>query len=284
MKKQALGKGLQAFLSEEYGILKEERFAELDIEMLRPNPSQPRKRFDQESIDELASSIKESGVLQPIVVVPEEDYYKIIIGERRWRASQKIGLKRVPVIIRTMGKEKQIEASLIENLQREDLNPMEIAAAYKNMMEELSYTQEEVSQRVGKDRASIANYVRLLKLPDSIQHQVAAKQISMGHARALVTLESVDLQVEIASQVVKKSLSVRDVEHLISRLKDKLEAPKKKTKGADADPDLAALQDSLVNSLGTKVAIKGNREKGAIQIFYFSMEDLNRIYDTIKGD
>ena len=284
MKKQALGKGLQAFLSEEYGILKEERFAELDIELLRPNPYQPRKNFDLESIEELANSIRESGVLQPIVVVPEEDYYKIIIGERRWRASQKIGLKRVPVIIRTMAREKQIEASLIENLQREDLNPIEIAAAYKDMMEELGYTQEDVAQRVGKDRASVANYVRLLKLPDSIQGQLAEKKLSMGHARALVTLDSKDLQIEIAAQVVKKSLSVREVENMISRMRDVRETPKKEDKVTEVDPDLVALQDSLVDVLGTKVAISGGREKGAIKIYYYSLDDLNRIYDTIKGE
>jgi ParB family chromosome partitioning protein len=284
MKKQALGKGLQAFLSEEYGILKEERFAELDIEMLRPSPSQPRKNFDQESIDELASSIKESGVLQPIVVVPEEDYYKIIIGERRWRASQKIGLRRVPVIIRTMAREKQIEASLIENLQREDLNPIEIAAAYKNMMEELGHTQEDVARRVGKDRASVANYIRLLKLPDSIQRHVAEKKISMGHARALVALDSQDLQMEIASQIVKKSLSVREVENLISRMRAARETSKKVEKASEVDPDLTALQDSLVDALGTKVAISGSREKGVIKLFYYSLDDLNRIYETIKGE
>jgi ParB family chromosome partitioning protein len=284
MKKQALGKGLQAFISEEYGILKEERFAELDIELLRPNPSQPRKLFDQDAIEELALSIKESGVLQPLIVVPEEDYFKIIIGERRWRAAQKIGLKRIPVIIRTMGREKQVEASLIENLQREDLNPIEIASAYKEMMEELDYTQEDVAQRVGKDRASVANYIRLLKLPEKIQDHVADNRLSMGHARALVALDDPHVQLEIAAQIVKKSLSVREVENLLSRMRQADQKPKPKDKAAATDPDLEALRDSFVEALGTKVAISGSREKGTIKISYFSLDELNRIYERIKGD
>lgn len=282
MKKQALGKGLQAFLSEEYGILKEERFAELDIELLKPNPHQPRQNFNRESIEELANSIRESGVLQPIVVVPEENHYKIIIGERRWRASQKIGLKRVPVIIRNMDNEKQIEASLIENLQREDLNPIEIAHAYNRMMAELNCTQEDVARKVGKDRSSVANYIRLLRLPENIQAMIAENKLSMGHARALVALEEPDLQSEIAATVIKKALSVRDIENLISKIRERPSDSKKEEK--ELDPDLLAVQENLVGMMGTKVVITGNREKGSIKILYFSLEELNRIIDIIKGD
>lgn len=282
MKKQALGKGLQAFLSEEYGILKEERFAELDIELLKPNPHQPRQNFNREAIEELANSIKESGVLQPIVVVPEENHYKIIIGERRWRASQRIGLKRVPVIIRNMANEKQIEASLIENLQREDLNPIEIAHAYNRMMAELNCTQEDVARKVGKDRTSVANYIRLLRLPENIQAMVAENKLTMGHARALVSLEEPALQSEIATAVIKKALSVRDVENLISKMRERPPDSTKEEK--EIDPDLLAVQENLVGIMGTKVLITGSREKGSIKILYFSLEELNRILDIIKGD
>jgi len=264
----------------EYGILKDERFAEVDIELLRPNPNQPRMRFNQDSIDELAQSIKESGVLQPIVVVPEEDHYTIIIGERRWRACQKIGLKKAPVLIRTLQKDKQIEASLIENLQREDLNPLEIALAYNKIIQELSFTQEEVAARVGKDRTSVANYVRLLKLPEEIQQFLVEGNLSMGHARALITVDDAPAQRDMARQIVKKDLSVRDAERMIARWK-KRKTPQPKP---DSDPDLMALQEDLVKALGTKVSISGNRKKGVIKIHYYSLDELNRVHDHIKGE
>jgi ParB family chromosome partitioning protein len=280
MKKQALGKGLKAFLTEDYGILKDEKYAEVDIEKLTPNPLQPRTRFDPHSIDELARSIKEAGVLQPIVVVPEDDHYRIIIGERRWRASQKIGLKRVPVLIRTMEEEKQIEAALIENLQREDLNPVEIANAYQKMIQELNCSQEEVAEKVGKDRTSVSNYIRLLKLPQKILDYLEDGTLSMGHARPLITQENPDIQVEIAAQAAKNKLSVRETEKLVNKLKARQE-PKP---SPPPDADLIALEDNLIKSLGTKVVVSGNRKKGHIKIFYFSLEELNQIYEKIKGE
>lgn len=279
MKKRALGKGLKAFIPEEYGILKEERYSELEIDELKPNPLQPRLKFAQESIDELALSIKESGILQPIVVTPEGDHYKIIIGERRWLAAQKIGLKKIPAIVRSMTKEKQIEASLIENLQREDLNPLEIALAYQKLIQELHYTQQEVAEKVGKDRTSVTNYLRLLKLPKEIQRNLAENKISMGHARALIPFENLDLQISLSRTIIEKDLSVRDVEKLINKLKRK--TPEKKA--LEHDPDLIALQEELLKLLGTKVAISGNQKKGIIKIYYFSIDELNRIYDRIKG-
>lgn len=279
MKKQALGKGLKAFLPEDYGILKEERFLELDIEQLKPNPLQPRLKFNPDSINELANSIKETGVLQPILVTPEKGYYKIIVGERRWRAAQKIGFKKIPVLIRSMTQEKQFEASLIENLQREDLNPLEIALAYQNMIGKLNCTQQEVAEKVSKDRASVANYIRLLKLPQEIQDMLADGTLSMGHARALISLEDPESQISIANQIVKKDLSVRDVEKMINKLKQK---PEEK-QGRPVDPDLLALQEEFLKALGTKVSISGNQDKGVIKIHYYSIDDLNRIYEKIKG-
>lgn len=280
MKKKALGKGLKAFIPEEYGILKEERYADLDIDQLKPNPLQPRFKFNPESIEELSRSIKESGILQPIVVVAEGSHYRIIVGERRWRAAQKIGLKKIPVFIRTMPKEKYLEASLIENLQREDLNPLEIALAYQKLIQELNYTQQEVAEKVGKDRTSITNYLRLLKLPKEIQGYLADGKVSMGHARALISLEEPEPQISICHKIIQKNLSVRDVEKMIQKFKQKPLAPKT----GISDPDLMALQEEFLKILGTKVSISGTQDKGVIKVYYFSMDDLNRIYEKIKGE
>ena len=279
MKKRALGKGLEAFLPEQYGILKEERYAELDITQLQPNPEQPRSNFDPVALEELARSIKETGVLQPVVVVPEEDHYKIIVGERRWRAAQQAGLTKIPTLIRTMSEVQQYEATLIENLQREDLNPMEIAVAYQKMADDLDFTQQEIADRVGKDRASVANYIRLLKLPPEIQSLLSEGTISMGHARALITLEDPELQLALAAQIVKKGFSVRNIETKIAKLRD----PPSGTQKSPPDPDLLALQEELLQYLGTRVSISGKPDKGVIKIHYYSLEELNRLYEQIKG-
>ncbi len=280
MTKKALGKGLGVFLPDDYGILKDERYAEVDIDSVMANPMQPRLKFDAASIDELAQSIKETGILQPILVVPENDQYRIIVGERRWRAALKAGLKKIPVLIRSIPKERQLEVSLIENLHREDLNPLEIAFVYKRMIDELGFTHEDIAERVGKDRSSVTNYLRLLSLPKSIQDYLAENKISMGHARALVSLDNADLQAEVAQQIVNKDLNVREVERLISRLK---RAPAKSRKES-FDPNLQAVEEELIRLLGTKVSISGSQKRGTIKIFYFSLDDLNRIYEKIKGE
>lgn len=279
MKKQALGKGIHAFIPEEYGILKDERLADVPIGQVKPNPAQPRKRFDEAAIAELASSIKSSGVLQPIVVVPEGDHYKIIIGERRWRAAQSAGLQKVPVLIRNIPKSQQVEISLVENLQREDLNPIEVAQAYERLIAEMGLTQQEIADKVGRDRSSVANTLRLLKLPPDVQEKLAANKISMGHARALLALEDPGRQSSLAKQIVAKNLSVREVESLVQERK-KRASPGKKS-GFDAD--LQALEEELIRIMGTKVSISGNRQRGLVRIFYFSLDELNRIYDHIKG-
>ncbi len=279
MTKKALGKGLKAFLPEEYGILKEERFLDIDIDRLKPNPLQPRTKWNPESLEELAQSIKETGILQPVVVVPDEDNYRIIIGERRWRAAKKVGLQTIPVLIRNLTEAQQHEAMLIENLQREDLNPIEIAKAYQKMIQDFEYTQEDVAKKVGKDRASVANTLRLLKLPEEIQEIVAEGRLSMGHARALIPIENVDHQRSMALRIVKDNLSVREVEKWVR----KLQSPKEKPPKAPMDPDLLAFQDELLKLLGTKVAISGDQNKGVLKIFYYTLDDLNRIYEIIKG-
>jgi ParB family chromosome partitioning protein len=277
--KKALGKGIKAFIPEEYGILKDEKYAEIDIERLKPNPLQPRTKFDEKAIDELARSIKEAGVLQPILCVPEDEYFKILTGERRWRAAQKAGLQKVPVLIRNIPQEQQLEISLIENLQREELNPIEIARAYQRLIDELNYTQQDVGDKVGKDRTSVTNFLRLLKLPGEVQEGLKDGRISMGHARALLAVEVPEAQVKLCRKIIKKNLSVRDVERLVSKRKPSA-APLRRAK---SDPNLEALQEDLLRFLGTKVDIAGNQKRGVIKIFYFSLDELNRIFELIKG-
>lgn len=279
MTKKALGKGLGVFLPDDYGILKDERYAEVDIEEVLPNPLQPRMRFDPRSIEELARSMRESGVIQPILVVPEGEAYKIIVGERRWRAAQKAGLRKIPVLIRQIPKERQLEISLVENLHREDLNPLEIAHVYQRLIRELNYTQEEIADRVGKDRTSVTNYLRLLNLPEIVQGYLSENKITMGHARALLALEEAEIQISLAREIVHQNLTVRDVERIISGRKGRRPA----ARTSEPDADLRALEEELIKVLGTKVAIAGNRKKGIIRISYFSLDDLNRVYDKIKG-
>lgn len=279
MTKKALGKGLKAFMPDEFEILKEERLMDIELDKLKPNPLQPRMKWDPESLEELARSIQDTGLLQPIVAVPDENNYIIIVGERRWRAAKKLGLQTVPVLIRNLTRAQQYEAMLIENLQRENLNPLEIAAAYQRMIQEFGYTQQDVANKVGKDRTSIANYLRLLNLPDEVQELIANNQLSMGHARALIPIEDDGLQRSMARRIVKKSLSVRDVEKWVRRLQQPTEKPPK----VPMDPDLLILQEELLKILGTKVVISGDQNKGILKIHYYTLEDLNLIYEKIKG-
>ncbi|MGB9893205.1 MAG: ParB/RepB/Spo0J family partition protein [Candidatus Saccharicenans sp.] len=279
MTKKALGKGLEAFIPEEFGILKEDRYAEVELDKIKPNPQQPRTMFDDQAIEDLAKSIRETGIIQPILVVPEEDHYKIIVGERRWRAAQKAGLKSIPVIIRNIAREKQLEIPLIENIHREDLNPLEIAQAFERLSQELGFTQQEIADKVGKDRASVANYIRLLKLPNEVKQLIREGKLSMGQAKAILALEEASIQIQIARAVVDKGLSVRETEKLVQRYKER---PPRAQKSLE-DPDLRAVEEELIKLLGTKVVITGNRHKGAIKVFFFSLDDLNRIYDKIRG-
>lgn len=277
--KKALGKGIKAFIPQEYGILKNEVYAELDIDQLRPNPLQPRLKFEEKAIQELAQSIREAGVLQPIVVVQDDGHYKILIGERRWRAAQKAGLNKIPALIRDIPRDEQLEISLVENLQREQLNPVEIALGYKRMIEELGYTQEEIAEKVGKDRASVANFLRILKLPDVILDSMQNGELSMGHAKALLALEDSRAQIEAANRIKRKSLSVREAEHLVAKVMAKPASSKKRS----IDPNLEAVQEELLKALGAKVVISGTPKSGVVRIFYFSLDELNRIHDLIKG-
>ncbi len=277
--KKALGKGIKAFIPEEFGILKDEKYSEVDIDLVKPNPDQPRVDFRDAAISELAQSIREAGVLQPIVVVPEAGRYKIIIGERRWRAAQKAGLKKIPVLVRHIPRGQQLEISLIENLQREELNPIEVAAAYQRLIDEFGYLQADLAEKVGKDRTSVTNTLRLLKLPAEIQGDLREGFLSMGHARALLAVEEASDQLDLARLIRKKGLSVREVEKIAAKRKP---GPGKTKKAAKRDPNLESVQEDLVKAFGTKVAIDGTAKKGVIKVYYFSLEELNRLFDLIK--
>lgn len=276
--KKALGKGIKAFIPEEYGILKEESFTEMDIDRLSPSPYQPRTKFDEQALSELAQSIRETGILQPIIAVPAGAGYNIIIGERRWRAAQKAGLKKVPVIVRNISKERQMEATGIENVQRENLNPIELAHYFKKLIEILGYTQEDVADKIGKDRASVANTLRLLNLPEAIQNMLLQEKISMGHARAILGIADARDQIEAARWAADKGRSVRETEEYVNRRRKS-----RPVRRAKIDPDLENVQEDLLQFLGAKVSISGTPKKGVIKICYFSLGELNRIYELIKG-
>ena len=282
-KRMALGKGLGALLPE-FGQAESKTLLYCGIEEIIPNRSQPRKHFDESKLQELAKSIKEKGILEPLIVRKTDQGYELIVGERRWRAAQKAGLKEVPVVVKEAEGREALEISLIENLQREDLNPIEAAEAFKHLIEEFKISQEDLSKRIGKDRTTIANTLRLLKLPIEIRNQLLQNRITSGHARAILSLESKEKQKELCALIIKKGLSVREAEALAKRWSEK---PKKsitavKKKG-DLESQLNSLQDSLRKYLGTKVQINRKGNRGKIEIEYYSHQDLERIVEAILG-
>lgn len=254
----------------------------LKITELEPNPNQPRKHFEEDPLQELADSIKEFGVIQPIVVTPKDGYYEIIAGERRWRAARMAGLKEVPVIIRDYTDQEIVEISLIENIQRENLNPIEEALAYQRLIQEFSLKQDEVADRVAKSRTTITNSMRLLKLCEPVQQMVIEDKLSSGHARALLAVEDPDAQYELACTVFDESLSVRQTEALVKKLNSSPK-PKKETEELANKFLYTDMEEQLKEILGTKVAIKAkNNEKGKIEIEYFSSEELESLIDKLK--
>ena len=254
----------------------------VDINKLEPNRKQPRKNFDQESLLELSESIKQHGLIQPILVQDRGTFYEIVAGERRWRASKLAGLKEVPVIIRNFTEQEIVEIALIENLQRQDLNPIEEAMAYKRLMTEFNLKQDEVAERVSKNRATIANSIRLLKLSENVQQMVIDRDISEGHARAILSVENPDEQYKIALKIFNDKMSVRDVEKYIKNLNK----PPKETKAVNET--LIAiynkLEEELKEKLGTKVSItsKGDDGSGKLEIEFYNHDDLERITDLLK--
>jgi len=280
MQKQALGKGLGALIPDLSSLDDKERKAlginEIELEKIVPNEYQPRKHFDDEKLRELASSIKEQGVIQPIIVHKMNSGYQLIAGERRWRAARLAGLKTIPALVKEATKRELLEMALIENIQREDLKPLEAAEAYKRLQDEFKLTQDDLAKRVGKERSTVTNFLRILGLPKEVKHEIATGSISMGHAKALLSLERIRDQIRAASLIVKKGLSVREAEAIATRLKN----PPKEKKIRQTH-ELKAVAEKLTKSLGTKVSISAKARGGRIVIEYYSSEELDRILEKI---
>lgn len=257
----------------------------ININKIEPNKSQPRKNFDEDSLSELADSIKQFGVIEPLVVVKRKGFYEIIAGERRWRAARLAGLKEVPVVIKDYTDQEIVEIALIENIQREDLNPIEEALAYDRLIKEFNLKQDEVAERVSKSRTTITNALRLLKLTERVQQMLIDDMLSTGHVRTLITIDDPDLQYEAAQYIFDKKLSVRETEAFVKKiLAQTINTPKKEIK--DKEEDISFLykdiEERLKNTLGTKATIKAkNRNKGKIEIEYYSEEDLERITELL---
>jgi ParB family chromosome partitioning protein len=290
MASRGLGKGLDSLIPNALGEAKvskenaqvavNEKGPEtiVKITKIEPNREQPRKNFDEDALQELADSIKQFGLLQPILVQDRKDYYEIIAGERRWRAAKLAGLKEVPVIIRNYSKQEIVEISLIENIQREDLNPIEEAQAYKRLLEEFNLKQDEVAERVSKSRAAVTNSIRLLKLSENVQQMVIDEMISTGHARALLGVDNPDEQYSLAQKIFDEKLSVRDVEKLVKNL----HKPSKSKKVDDKTLQVIYqdIEEKLKQKLSTKVAISSKGDgAGKIEIEFYSHEDLDRLLD-----
>lgn len=275
MKRGGLGRGLDVLLPQTDSLL-ETVVRDIDIDDIDPNADQPRREFDQEALKQLSESIREAGVLSPILVVENGMRYRIVAGERRYRASRMAGLTSVPCIVRSMTTEQQMEAALIENLQREDLNPIEEANAIRSLMQECGYTQEQAAKRLGKSRPAIANALRLLNLPQKVLELVVAGDLSAGHARTLAGLADENRQLELAHQCVLHGYSVRRLEEMVKE-KPQKSAPRAKVLA----PELDMLQSSMREALGLKTTLNGNAKKGKITLSYNSAEELEHLYEVI---
>ncbi|GAA0378064.1 ParB/RepB/Spo0J family partition protein [Bacillus horti] len=270
-----LGRGLDALFTS-LEVTYEEKVIQIKLNDLRPNPYQPRKEFEAEAIEELKKSIEEHGVIQPIIVRKSIKGYEIIAGERRFRASKEAGLATIPAVVKEFNEAQVMEIALIENLQREDLNAMEIAVAYKKILDKFELTQEELSEKVGKSRSHVANFMRLLNLPDNVQNYVSRGTLSMGHARALLSVKERKVMLQLAKKCIDEELSVRQLEEIVQRLEHVSRGTKDKVK-KKKDVHLTHIEEALRDTLGTSVKIKKGENKGKIEIEFFSDEDLERI-------
>ncbi|MDF2960512.1 MAG: Spo0J-like protein ParB-like nuclease domain protein [Paenibacillus sp.] len=278
-----LGKGLDALLPA-LSIGDDDKVVEIPLSQLRPNPYQPRRTFHDESINELAASIKEHGIIQPIIVRSVLKGYEIIAGERRFRASQVCGLATVTAVVKKFSDQQVMEIALIENLQREDLNAMEIAIAYQALIDQFSLTQEELSVKVGKSRSHIANFLRLLQLPDEVKQYVSRGTLSMGHAKAIIGLKDTKTIKALAELAIKEQWSVRELEEEVKRLEEKVENKKtSSTKSKRKDPYINELEENLREMYRTTVKIKHNNNKGKIELLYYSKDDLDRLLELLQG-
>jgi ParB family chromosome partitioning protein len=287
--KHGLGKGLDSLIPDIVGkeeTKKEEKSESgpetlVDINKVEPNREQPRKNFNEDALQELAESIKQYGIIQPLIVQKKDDYYEIIAGERRWRAAKKAGLKKVPVIIRDLSEQEIMEISLIENIQREDLNPIEEALAYKKLLEDFNLKQDEVAEKVSKSRAAITNSIRLLKLDERVQRMLIEEMITPGHARAILNIEDPEQQYEFAQKIFDEKMSVRDVEKEIKRMNSKKpakEKPGEEELEKDYVDHMKTVEEQLKQKTGTKVLITPKtQQSGKIEIDYFSNEEFEKI-------
>lgn len=286
-KRNALGKGLSALLEDNKSskstpqeVKNPANFSEIKISEIETNPYQPRDYFDKEALNDLAESIKVQGIIQPITVRRlSKNEYQLISGERRFQASKIAGLDTIPAYIRKADDQQMLEMGLIENIQREDLNAIEVALSYQRLIDEIGLKQEDLGKRVGKNRATINNYLRLLKLPPAIQSALQEQKISMGHARALITINDIDQQLAIFDKIIKEDLSVRKVEALVRDFQPK---EKKESNSVTLSPEFKSLQDKLSSHFGTKIHLKKDlKNKGEIKIPFMSLEDLNRLLDIL---
>lgn len=290
MAKKGLGKGLGSLFSEEVieevisepVKTKEGDIVNIRTSLIEPNKKQPRRHFDEEKIKALSDSIKEHGLIQPIIITPSQNnMYKIVAGERRWRAAKKAGLKEIPAVVRSYNEEEVAEIALIENLQRENLNPIEEAVGYNLLMEEFNLTQEMISRRVGKSRSAIANSLRLLSLENDIQKMLISGSLTSGHARAVLSLDDKELRAALAKRIIDDNLNVRQAEALAKQLQKKAPPKKAKEKTA-ADIEIESIQNRLSSAIGTKVKINHTGKKGKIEIEYYGNDDLERVLEFFK--
>jgi ParB family chromosome partitioning protein len=277
-KRPALGRGLSALIPDAPAAPPAgERALDVDIDLLRPNRFQPRTAMDDTRIDELSRSIKANGVIQPIVVRKADKGFEIIAGERRWRASQRAGLLKVPVVVRDIADDRLLPVALIENIQREDLNPIEEAQAYRQLADDYHLTQEQIADSVGKDRSSIANYLRLLRLPAEVRNNLSAGTLSMGHARALLALTDESAQLRVARDVLARNLSVRETESIVKKPAEAAKPPEEPPK----DVHTKAAEDKLRFALGTRVRIVRRGKRGRIEIDFQNEDELHRLYEQL---
>ncbi|MFB5676974.1 ParB/RepB/Spo0J family partition protein [Paenibacillus terreus] len=276
-----LGKGLDALIPS-LSVSDDDKVVDIPLTQLRANPYQPRKTFEEEAIKELAESIRQHGVIQPIIVRSVLKGYEIIAGERRFRASQYCGNTTIPAVVRNFTDQQVMEIALIENIQRENLNAMEVAVAYQGLMEQFSLTQEELSMKVGKSRSHIANFLRLLSLPDEVKDYVSRGTLSMGHARAIVGLKDEQVLKQLAKQCIDQHWSVRELEQAVQNLDHKKDDDKSKLKKKKKDPYIENVEESLRERFKTTVRIKHNKDKGKIELNYYSQQDLERLLELLQ--
>src|ERR1041385_255808 len=285
MNRRPLGRGLSALISTDQQPAANDEIREIELDLIRPGSQQPRTNFDQAKLDELAQSIRSTGIIQPLLVRPKGGLFELVAGERRWRAAQLAGLPRIPAIVRDIPDERLLEMALVENIQRQELNPIEEAQAYKRLIESLGLTQEEVAHRVGRDRTFVTNYLRVLKLPTDIQKLIETDKLSFGHARTLLAINDPMMQRRLAHKIAKHKWSVRETEQRVKNLANPPD-PRARKLASPSDPNIRAAEAKLRRALGTQVRIHAARPNnpGRIEIEYYSMVDLDRIYTAIMSE